>query len=227
MNTNGVLSFNSPNPSTRPRDFPFNSPPLIAPYFHDVDLNSGGTIFYRQTTDDNHLSSIGTFINLLTELSDFNPSLLFVATWFQVAPYSGTGEIGQNTFQAVLATDGETSIVGFIYGDIQWGQGAEIGFNAGDGVSFLSVPPSGVDTRDIETQSNVGVRGVFIYQVDGECGFLNSLSIKNIFIYEILCDIQLLGLLLSLLSQQLSCCLHLFQITSFRLDLMLVTLWFL
>ena len=188
MNTNGLLSFNSSNPFTRSRDFPFNSPPLIAPYFHDVDLNNGGTIFYRQTTDHNLvsgvdlLSAVGTLVNLLTDLSDFNPSLLFIATWYQVAPFQSLfRESDRNTFQAVLATDGETSIVSFIYGDIQWGEGAEIGFNAGDGVSFLSVPPSGVDTRDIETQSNVGVRGVFIYQVDGECGFLNSLSIKVLF----------------------------------------------
>ena len=67
-----------------------------------------------------------------------------------------------NTFQAVLATDGYLSYVFFIYCDIEWGA-AEIGFNAGDGSASFSIDPS-----DIETGSNVGIPGVYIYQVDYE-----------------------------------------------------------
>ena len=32
------------------------------------------------------------------------------------------------------------TFVFFIYGDIQWGDGANIGFNAGDGIGSFMVP---------------------------------------------------------------------------------------
>ena len=59
------------------------------------------------------------------------------------------------------------TFVFFIYHDIQWGDGANIGFNAGDGIRFFMVP--GALTRqvlNIDEGSNVGVRGVYIYRVD-------------------------------------------------------------
>ena len=37
-----------------------------------------------------------------------------------------------NTFQVVVAADVQMTFVFFIYGDIQWGDGANIGFNAGE-----------------------------------------------------------------------------------------------
>ena len=66
-----------------------------------------------------------------------------------------------------MATDGQTSFVLFLYNEIQWGQ-ASIGFNAGDGTRFFAF--SGVltsATREIETQSNVGMPGIYVFQVDG------------------------------------------------------------
>ena len=73
-----------------------------------------------------------------------------------------------NTFQAVLATDGDLSYVFFIYCDIKWGA-AEIGFNAGDGVTSFRIDASLMPaTRDIEIGSNVGIPGVYIYQVEDE-----------------------------------------------------------
>ena len=72
-----------------------------------------------------------------------------------------------NTFQAVIAADQQMTFVFFIYGDIQWGSGANIGFDAGDGTSYFMVP--GVLTNqvlNIDEGSNVGVRGVYIYRVD-------------------------------------------------------------
>ena len=67
----------------------------------------------------------------------------------------------------MLVTDGQSSFVLFLYGEIQWGE-ANIGFNAGDGTRFFTLP--GVlttATREVETQSNVGVPGIYIFQVDG------------------------------------------------------------
>jgi len=67
-----------------------------------------------------------------------------------------------NTFQVVLATDGEKSFVFFIYHDIQWGSGG-VGFNAGDGVrSFTDSLASGA----LDHGSNVDIPGVYAYRVD-------------------------------------------------------------
>ena len=59
------------------------------------------------------------------------------------------------------------TFVFFIYGDIQWGAGANIGFNAGDGTRFFMVPGALTNqTLNIDEGSNVGVTGVYIYRVD-------------------------------------------------------------
>lgn len=71
-----------------------------------------------------------------------------------------------NTFQIVLVTDGQMSFVLFIYGEIQWGF-ANVGFNAGDGTRFFMVPGAlTADAISIETDSNVGLPGLYIYRVD-------------------------------------------------------------
>ena len=68
--------------------------------------------------------------------------------------------------------DQQMKFVFFIYGDIQWGRGANIGFTAGDftagdGTRSFMVP--GALTRqalNVDKGSNVGVTGVYIYRVD-------------------------------------------------------------
>ena len=79
-----------------------------------------------------------------------------------------------------MATDGMNSFVIFLYGEIQWTTGdssggsgglggtqAQVGFNAGDGVRFASVPGSQTaDIININTTTNVGIPGVWIFQVD-------------------------------------------------------------
>lgn len=85
-----------------------------------------------------------------------------------------------NTFQCILASDGDKSFALFIYDDIQWTTGdasegmfgtggfpAEVGFNAGDGVRFKEVPTSQTDeVINIETTSNVGKQGLWVFRVD-------------------------------------------------------------
>ena len=72
-----------------------------------------------------------------------------------------------NTFQVAIAADQLMTFVFFIYGDIQWGDGANIGFSAGDGSrSFMVQGALTNQTLNIDEESNVGVRGVYIYRVD-------------------------------------------------------------
>ena len=63
--------------------------------------------------------------------------------------------------------DQQMTFVFFIYGDIQWSDGANIGFNAGDGTRFfMDLRALTSQTLNVDEGSNVGVRGVYIYRVD-------------------------------------------------------------
>lgn len=89
-----------------------------------------------------------------------------------------------NTFQCILTSNGLQSFVIFLYADglIQWttgdasggsgglgGTAAQVGFNAGDGIRFASVPDSRTpDIINIASTSNVGQGGVWIFRVDEE-----------------------------------------------------------
>ena len=77
-----------------------------------------------------------------------------------------------NTFQAVLATDGDATYVMFLYRDIQWSSGAtSVGFNAGDGIRGFNLLESSItegSILDLTRKSNVGpdYPGVYIFRVD-------------------------------------------------------------
>ena len=69
----------------------------------------------------------------------------------------------------MIATDGVISSAFFLYKDIQWGHEAQIGFNAGDGLSSFSFPGALTDdTVNIDEQSNVNRPGVFVFRIDGK-----------------------------------------------------------
>ena len=80
-----------------------------------------------------------------------------------------------NTFQCVLASDGQHSFVTFLYprggttGDDNGGLGgtpAVIGFNAGDWYQYYTLRGSGThDVINIDEGSNTIIPGVYIYQV--------------------------------------------------------------
>ena len=63
----------------------------------------------------------------------------------------------------MIATDGQRTFALFIYGDIEWGDDATVGFNAGDGNRSLVVT---TQPLDVETESNVGVTGLYINRID-------------------------------------------------------------
>ena len=72
-----------------PRHFPFQSPPLIAPFWYDLDPSAGGNISYRQTNDSNTLNNVQSLLLELDveEVMDFSPTHLFIATWNQVPAF--------------------------------------------------------------------------------------------------------------------------------------------
>ena len=75
----------------------------------------------------------------------------------------------RNTLQVVLATDRIQTIAVFIYDEIEWGERAQIGFNAGDGHEFFKLPGALSDeTIDMDEKTNVGKPGVFVYPINSK-----------------------------------------------------------
>ena len=145
MNTNGVLSFRQSFLRYSSFGCDFNSvssPPIIAPFWDDVDIRKGGTIYYRQDFSSSTADRVQQEIN--TQFPDdgfFYPLLVFVATWDRVPAYLFSGRY--NTFQVIIVSDGERTFVKFNYGDIQWGGSRTlIGVSAGNRVNFITHPAS-------------------------------------------------------------------------------------
>ena len=144
MNTNGVLSFGESFTRTTSVgsnfDFVF-SPPIIAPFWDDVNIASGGAIYYRQDNSSSIADQVQQDVNVQFPDIEFYPSLVFVATWNRVVRFAGGDLV--NTFQVVIASDGVQTFVRFSYGDIQWGRSRTlIGVSAGDGINFITHPAS-------------------------------------------------------------------------------------
>ena len=77
--------------------FPLSSsePPVLAPFWSDVDPSRGGSVLYRETIDPVLLSRSAWEVSIaFPDLqSAFTPVSLFIATWFEVLPYRGANEV--------------------------------------------------------------------------------------------------------------------------------------
>ena len=75
----------------------------------------------------------------------------------------------------------------FLYDDdgIEWGTGLA-GINAGDGVSSITIPESRtVNIRNIDQTSNVGIPGVWVFQVDGSMFINAAITFSKFYTYGI------------------------------------------
>lgn len=167
MNTNGVVSFGGRYTNTGSSGSDFSnvfSPPIIAPFWDDINVNNGGTIYYRQNTDSAVTEMVRQEILFgYPEVGPFTAELVFVATWDRVAAFNSDFSGLVNTFQVVLVSDGDRSFVRFNYGDIQWGgRNTLIGISAGDGFRYITYSPS--LSSSIPFIDNTSVS----YRIDGE-----------------------------------------------------------
>ena len=145
MNTNGVLSFGEAYTRFVSVDFNLlSSPPIIAPFWDDINIIRGGTIYYRQDSNSTITELVQKAVaSENPEAASFQPSLVFVATWDRVESFGLSDRGRVNTFQVVIASDGTWTFVRFSYGDIQWGGNTTlIGVTAGDQVNFITHPAS-------------------------------------------------------------------------------------
>ncbi|CAJ0961135.1 unnamed protein product [Ranitomeya imitator] len=179
VNNNGAISFKQPVTDYTPDAFPIPDLFMICPYWGDVDNERGGSIHYRQTTDETLMKRISDDINKMFEDMDFTSEWAFIATWHEVA-YHGTESDKTNTFQVVLTVDGLRSIVMFRYQDIQWTTGtasggdphtglggtpAQAGFNTD--TEYFNIPFSRTEhIINIKSSSNVGIPGLWVFRVD-------------------------------------------------------------
>lgn len=133
INSNGTITFDSAETSPSPTDISTYPSPIIAPFWTDINLNSGGDILW-----------------------DVDPASGKVTiTWHDVAPYSGSGT---NSFQVVLTNTGSGDFdVDFIYEDIQFSNGgsgvAEGGISDG-GANDLVLDGSGNSADVLGWESN-------------------------------------------------------------------------
>ena len=78
-----------------------------------------------------------------------------------------------NTFQAILAVSGDQTFIIYLYADnlIQWSHSgrALAGYNAGDGIVSYTIPGSLTEEIiNIDSTTNVGVPGMWVFRVDQE-----------------------------------------------------------
>ncbi|XP_077984790.1 protein mesh-like [Glandiceps talaboti] len=211
VNTNGVISFLTNVWHFQPAAFPLaNDIRLVAPFWADVDTRNGGEVYYREITNPEDV----LLERATMEIQDIFPEKfsaiwLLVATWDNVAFYGAaptTGVQKRNTFQCILATNGKHSFAIFNYHNITWTTGttaagdedtglggipAQVGFNAGDGVTFKVVNNSRTDAIvDIDTWTDGGTAvGRFVFRIDnkqvtsGGCNNVGVLSVYPTFGY--------------------------------------------
>ena len=86
INENGILSFDGSFRTTFIRDFDnfFHFQSLIAPLWTDLDIQSGGRILFRVTTDINTLERASNLTQQQFPGVDFEPTNVIIVTWFEV-----------------------------------------------------------------------------------------------------------------------------------------------
>lgn len=84
------------DPSTSP--FPLSNYTLIAPFWDDINTNVAGRIFFRFSGDPDLLDEVGSSIEDAFDC-EFNPVLLFIATWDSVAQINGSSnEVSRDSY---------------------------------------------------------------------------------------------------------------------------------
>ncbi len=92
MNTNGLISFDTPFISYVPTSFPLNgSLQLIAPFWGDVVIPPG-SVWYREASSDSAIlrRAQSDAQRYFMGLRNFRPSFVYIVTWERVGPFPGT-----------------------------------------------------------------------------------------------------------------------------------------
>jgi hypothetical protein len=150
VGTNGLLSFGGSYNSFANQQFPgdgeISSRYLVAPFWDDVDITGGnGQISYEIHQSGYYLDEVNEFLQRKRP-SNFVGTWMAVVYYDAVHPFSFFGASEENTFQAILITDGTYSYAIFTYqcGLMGWDNGATVGYTAA-GNPFENNDPSSSD----------------------------------------------------------------------------------
>ncbi|XP_035215631.1 LOW QUALITY PROTEIN: nidogen-2-like, partial [Stegodyphus dumicola] len=182
VNDNGLLSFLTEVPSFFNAQFPLTYP-IIAPLYSDVDTRAAGRIYYRETQSSELLERATRDIrDHFSSAGGFQPRSLFIATWDEVGHYE-RGVTKLNTFQVVIASDGDDSYAYFLYpsGGVQWIQGqgknpnlpdarAQAGFMSGDGRLYTLRGSGTEQARNFDRMSNARKAGIWLFHIGKPSG---------------------------------------------------------
>jgi len=195
VNTNGLISFDTGVRTFTPIPFPLRNITVVSPYWTDIDTRRGGDVYYREILNISSLNSLGYEIRRsFSSFYSFKPTWAFCVTWYQVANYNGTFDLNvsspiNNTFQAIVATNGLYSFTIYNYEKLMWPNQnitklVQAGFNAGDGSTFYAINGSFTsNVVSLSNRSNVNTNGKFIFRVDksnitsGGCSYGGYLTV--------------------------------------------------
>ena len=194
VNTNGLISFRNGVSQYTPQPFPLQNIIGVSPFWTDIDIRGGGSVFYREILDINQLKEIAFEIRRAFPLFyNYIPTWAYVTTWYQVPEYGRNTPSINNTFQAIIATNGIYSFTIYNYEQLVWpivnvsDRRAQAGFNAGDGQTYYIINGSFTqDILSINSRSNVGIDGKWIFRVDrdnitaGGCSSSGFLSVTPV-----------------------------------------------
>ena len=74
----------------------------MAPFWDDINLNSGGTISYETFESGYYLEQVNAFIQRQRPTS-FNGTWMMNVYYQEVAPFSGSGEVNKLVLKACMA----------------------------------------------------------------------------------------------------------------------------
>nr|XP_022329850.1 sushi, nidogen and EGF-like domain-containing protein 1 [Crassostrea virginica] len=169
VNSNGDVTFGSPLTQYTSEPFPINgSHKIIAPFWTDIETSNGGQLWYRTTQNSELQQGTNKIRSLFSNIENFAATWMMIVTWDNVAEYNCGSTCSQrNTFQLALITDGSHSFAVFNYNKITWTKSSQVGFNAGDGIHYYSVPGSMTDAvLNLPQMSNIGIPGQYVFRVD-------------------------------------------------------------
>ncbi|KAK0417416.1 hypothetical protein QR680_012996 [Steinernema hermaphroditum] len=179
--SNGGVGFDSSARSYRANVLPSKTR-VIAPFWNRNDLRIGnGHVYYREVTSGRVLERGQSEIRYQYDKSVKALSCLLV-TWDKMQPL-GTDALpddNTNTFQAAIFITTNGTYANFIYSNVGWTQGAEAGFNKGDGTEHFALPTSGTgNIMYLEEYGNTGIPGEWMFELAAEKVVRCKLGIKG------------------------------------------------
>ena len=123
VNENGIVSLQMAIPDFYNAPFSDMNYPMIAVFYSDVDQRGLGAVYYRvvnSTESEVDTTKASQMVEDYFE-TRFQCKEVLVATWDQVGYFEQQSD-KMNTYQLVMASDGDSTYVVFLYpeGGLQW-----------------------------------------------------------------------------------------------------------